>query len=54
MERSIFRLLLTAEDKESVANREALLRLNIALAKERMELAAIIQPLQPIAAAKVQ
>ena len=53
-ERSVFRLLLMAEEKESFANREALLRLNIALAKERMGLSAIIQPLQPITAAKTQ
>ncbi len=53
-ERSVFRLLLAAEDRESIQNREELLRLNIALAKERMELSAIIQPLQPIAASKVQ
>ena len=53
-ERSVFRLLLMAEDRISLSNREELLRLNIALAKERMGLAAITQPLQPIAAAKVQ
>ncbi|OGA23415.1 MAG: hypothetical protein A3I02_10910 [Betaproteobacteria bacterium RIFCSPLOWO2_02_FULL_67_26] len=53
-ERSVFRLLLLAEDAATVANRDALLRLNIALAKERMELAAITQPLQPIATAKLQ
>lgn len=52
-ERSIFRLLLADEDAKSHSSREELLRLNIALAKERMELAAISQPLQPIAAAKI-
>ncbi|HET9403119.1 MAG TPA: adenylate/guanylate cyclase domain-containing protein [Burkholderiales bacterium] len=53
-ERSIFRLLLANEDAKSFSSREELLRLNIALAKERMELAAISQPLQPIAAANNQ
>ncbi|MBI2509296.1 MAG: MerR family transcriptional regulator, partial [Betaproteobacteria bacterium] len=53
-ERSVFRLLFLAEDRVSLSNREELLRLNIALSKERMELSAIIQPLQPIATAKVQ
>lgn len=52
-ERSVFRLLLLAEDAVTVANRDALLRLNIALAKERMELVAIVQPLQSIATAKL-
>ncbi|HEU0290537.1 MAG TPA: MerR family transcriptional regulator, partial [Burkholderiales bacterium] len=52
-ERSIFRLLLANEDANSHPSRDELLRLNIALAKERMELAAISQPLQPIAAAKI-
>lgn len=52
-ERSVFRLLLLAEDKATQANRDALLRLNIALAKERMEFSAITQPLQPIISAKV-
>lgn len=51
-ERSIFRLLLLADDDRLVANREELLRLNLALAKERMGLDAITQPLQPIAAVK--
>lgn len=52
-ERSIFRLLLLAEDAATAANREALLRLNIAVAKERMQLAAILQPLQAVAPAKL-
>jgi len=52
-ERSIFRLLLANEDANSHPSRDELLRLNIALAKERMELATISQPLQPIAAAKI-
>ncbi|HXF66047.1 MAG TPA: adenylate/guanylate cyclase domain-containing protein [Burkholderiales bacterium] len=51
-ERSIFRLLLLTEDARLAANREELLRLNLALAKERMGLSAITQPLQPLAAAK--
>ena len=52
-ERSIFRLLLANEDGKSLPRREELLRLNIALAKERMELSAISQPLQPITAADI-
>jgi len=51
-ERSIFRLLLANDEPKTLANREELLRLNIALAKERMELSAILQALQPVTTAK--
>jgi len=53
-ERSIFRLLIANDDAQARSNREELLRLNLALAKERMELNAIIQPLQGIATSKMQ
>jgi len=53
-ERSVFRLLLANGEPQANANRAALLRLNIALAKERMHLEAILQPLQSMAAAKSQ
>lgn len=53
-ERSVFRLLLANENAKLSANREELLRLNVALAKERMELGAITQPLRTFAAARVQ
>lgn len=50
--RSIFRLLLANDDPGAQRNREELVRLNIALAKERMDLATIAQSLQPLPAAK--
>lgn len=53
-ERSVFRLLLVNEDAKAAANRDELLRLNIALAKERMELSTITQPLKPVATARMQ
>jgi class 3 adenylate cyclase len=53
-ERSIFRLLIANDDAQVRSNREELLRLNLTLAKERMELNAIVQPLQGIAASKTQ
>jgi adenylate cyclase len=51
-ERSVFRLLLNAG--RIGANRESLLRLNLALAKERMGQGAITQPLQGMPPANVQ
>lgn len=51
-ERSIFRLLLASDEPKAQPNREELLRLNVALAKERMQLAAIMQSLQPLAASR--
>lgn len=51
-ERSVFRLLLNAG--RIGTNRESLLRLNLALAKERMGQASITQPLQGMPAASVQ
>jgi class 3 adenylate cyclase len=53
-ERSVFRLLLVNEDAKAAANRDELLRLNIALAKERMELSGITQPLKAVATARMQ
>jgi len=53
-ERSVFRLLLANENAKLAANREELLRLNTALAKERMELDAIAQPLRTVPAARMQ
>ncbi|MBI3938110.1 MAG: MerR family transcriptional regulator [Betaproteobacteria bacterium] len=52
-ERSIFALLLAANSAESAFNRQELLRLNLALAKERMQLHAITQPLQGIPVAGI-
>ena len=53
-ERSIFRLLLVSDSAKLAANREELLRLNTALAKERMEFDAIAQPLRMVTAARMQ
>lgn len=50
-ERSIFHLLLATEQGELTTNHVHLLRLNLALAKERMEAGAIIQALQAASAA---
>jgi class 3 adenylate cyclase/DNA-binding transcriptional MerR regulator len=53
-ERSIFRVLLLAQEAQIAANRVELLRLNLALAKERMALNAIMQPLAALAANRTQ
>jgi len=53
-ERSIFHLLLATEQGGSTTNHVHLLRLNLALAKERMEAGAIIQGLQTVSAAETQ
>lgn len=54
-ERSIFHLLLSAGSAGDLApGHRQLLDLNLALAKERMEVAAITQPLHGIAAARIQ
>jgi adenylate cyclase len=53
-ERSIFHLLLATEQADLTPNGRQLLRLNLALAKERMEVTAITQPLQGISAARIQ
>ena len=53
-DRSIFRLLLEESSGEVGGNAAAMLRLNIALAKERMNLSAIVQPMRGIATARVQ
>lgn len=53
-ERSIFRLLIASDDAQVRSNREELLCLNLALAKERMELNAILQPLHGIADSRIQ
>jgi adenylate cyclase len=52
-DRSMFRLLLGGEGRLA-ANREELLRLNTALAKERMDLETLAQPLRTVAAARMQ
>jgi adenylate cyclase len=51
-ERSVFRLLLNSG--RMTANCESLLKLNLALAKERMGFAAIAQPLQSLSASSMQ
>jgi adenylate cyclase len=53
-DRSIFRLLLGGDNGRLAANREELIGLNVALAKERMGLDAIAQPLRTVAAARMQ
>lgn len=55
-DRSIFRLLLDGDgDGDGIAgNSAAMLRLNIALAKERMNLSSIVQPLRGISTSRVQ
>jgi len=53
-DRSMFRLLLGGEAGRLAANREELLRLNTALAKERMDLETIAQPLRTVAASRMQ
>lgn len=53
-ERSIFHLLLAGEQTDLTADHKQLLRLNLALAKERMGVAAIVRPLKGIPAAKTQ
>lgn len=53
-ERSVFRLLLANEDAKAAANRDELLRLNVALAKERMELGTIAQPLKSVPTTRMQ
>ena len=53
-DRSVFRLLLNDEGYNASGNSAAMLRLNLALAKERMSLSAILQPLRGIAGSRVQ
>jgi len=53
-ERSIFHLLLGTVQGELTGNHKHLLRLNLALAKERMEVGAITQPLQAVPAGRTQ
>lgn len=52
-DRSIFRLLLDGEDDPIGSNSASMLRLNVALAKERMNLSAIVQPLRGISTSRV-
>ena len=53
-DRSVFRLLLSDEGYELSGNAAAMLRLNLALAKERMNISAILQPLRGISSSRVQ
>ncbi len=53
-DRSIFRLLLESGSDDLNGNSAAMLRLNIALAKERMNLSAIVQPMRGISTFRVQ
>lgn len=53
-DRSIFRLLLENGGADINSNSGAMLRLNIALAKERMNLSSIVQPMRGISTARVQ
>jgi adenylate cyclase len=52
-ERSIFRLLLDDSSEEVDGNYAAMLRLNLALAKERMNLSSIVQPMRGISNSRV-
>ncbi len=53
-DRSIFRLLLESGGADISSNSGAMLRLNVALAKERMNLSSIVQPMRGISTARVQ
>lgn len=53
-DRSIFRLLLEVGGEQMGENTISMLRLNLALAKERMNLSAILQPLRGISGARAQ
>lgn len=53
-DRSIFRLLLDGSGDQVAENAISMLRLNLALAKERMNLSAILQPLRGISSSRVQ
>ena len=53
-DRSIFRLLLENGGADISSNSGAMLRLNVALAKERMNLSSIVQPMRGISTARVQ
>jgi adenylate cyclase len=53
-DRSLFRLLLSGDNGRLALNRDELLRLNAALAKERMDLETIAQPLRTVATARMQ
>lgn len=53
-DRSIFRMVLTESADELSDNALAMLRLNLALAKERMNLPAIIQPLRGVSGSRAQ
>ncbi len=53
-DRSIFRLLLENGGADINSNSGAMLRLNVALAKERMNLSSIVQPMRGISTARVQ
>ncbi len=53
-DRSIFRLLLENGSDDINSNAAAMLRLNIALAKERMNLSAIEQPMRGISTSRLQ
>ncbi len=53
-DRSIFRLLLENGGADINSNSGAMLRLNIALAKERMSLSSIVQPMRGISTSRVQ
>ena len=53
-DRSIFRLLLESGGADISSNSGAMLRLNVALAKERINLSSIVQPMRGISTARVQ
>ena len=53
-DRSIFRLLLDDRGGDPASNTTAMLRLNLALAKERMNLQAILLPMRGLASSRVQ
>ena len=53
-DRSIFRLLLENGGADINSNSGAMLRLNVALAKERMNLSSIVQPMRGISTARIQ
>ncbi len=53
-DRSIFRLLLENGGADINSNSGAMLRLNVALAKERMNLSSIVQPMRGISTSRVQ
>lgn len=53
-DRSIFRLLLESGGDNIDRNTASMLRLNVALAKERMNLSSIVQPMRGISTSRVQ